>query len=129
VSDDIDVKAREFVEAATRLVIYDLSEDAKGGLARSIASLVRETIVFEREAAAAYCLDRADQYETKSPIWVGLADASEGIAKGEAAEWLKVGETEDLLERVRKLADFKRATPKPKTRALNRTPLTRDKIG
>lgn len=28
----------------------------------------------EREACSAYCLDRADQYATESPIWVGIAE-------------------------------------------------------
>jgi hypothetical protein len=83
----------------------------------------------ERQACAAYCLDRADQYETKSPIWVGIADCAEGIAKGDAALSLRTGETEDLLDRVRTLAGFKRSTPRPRERQRNRTPLTRDKIG
>jgi hypothetical protein len=81
----------------------------------------------ERESAAAYCLDRADQYPTKSPIWVALADAAEGIAKGEAWESMRAGETEDLLKRVRTLSGVKRPTPRPKVQ--NRTPLTREKIG
>jgi hypothetical protein len=83
----------------------------------------------ERQAAAAYCLDRADQYNTRSPLWVATSDCAEGIAKGEAAESLRSGETEDLLARVRTLGGFARPTPKPKTRPSNRTPLTRDKIG
>lgn len=68
------------------------------------------TLDQERLACAAYCLDRADQYDTNCGIWPALADAAEGIAKGEAAGMLERGETEDLVARVRKLAGFKRKT-------------------
>ena len=71
----------------------------------------------EREACAAYCLDRADQYDTSSGTWPALADAAEGIAKGEAAGMMARGETEDLLKRVRRIAGFTRKTPKVKAKA------------
>jgi hypothetical protein len=77
---------------------------------------LREGRRLEREACAAYCLDRADQYDTNSGTWVGLADAAEGIAKGEASGMLERGETEDLLARVRKLAGLGRATRKARDR-------------
>jgi hypothetical protein len=94
-----------------------------------VEETVADAVRAEREACAAYCLDRADQYETKSPIWVGIANCAEGIAKGEASESLRTGETEDLLKRVRQLAGFTRFTPKPREKVRTRTPLTRDKIG
>jgi hypothetical protein len=81
---------------------------------KSLMSLLDKVRTEEREAAAAYCLDRADQFPTQSPIWVSMADCAEDIAKGKAAEALRTGETEDLLERVRKLVGFTRATPKPR---------------
>jgi hypothetical protein len=85
-----------------------------------VEQIVREIRVSvrneEREACAAYCLDRADQYDTSSGTWVGLADAAEGIAKGEASGMLERGETEDLLARVRKLAGFTRPTRKARDR-------------
>ena len=65
---------------------------------------VHAVLMQEREACAAYCLDRADQYQTTSPVWVALADCAEAITKGEAATALRVGETEDLLNRVRRMA-------------------------
>ena len=67
-------------------------------------------VLIEREACAAYCLDRADQYDTNCGIWPALADAAEGIAKGEAAGMLARGDTEDLVARVRTLAGFTRKT-------------------
>ena len=71
----------------------------------------------EREAAATYLLDRADQYKTTSPCWVAVSDCAEAVARGEASESLRTGDTEDLLSRVRRMA------------GKNRTPLTREKIG
>jgi hypothetical protein len=55
----------------------------------------------ERRLVAAYLLDRADQYETESPCWVGLADAAQNVMAGavEAAE--ANGDFDDrLLARV-----------------------------
>jgi hypothetical protein len=71
----------------------------------------------EREACAAYCLDRADQYVPGSGICPALADAAEGIAKGDAAGMMARGETEDLLRRVRRMSGFTRKTPKVKAKA------------
>lgn len=81
-----------------------------------LATLLDDVRDQEREACAAYCLDRDDQYETKSGTWVGIAECAEGIAKGDAAASLREGETEDLLKRVRQMAEFTRKTPKPKDR-------------
>lgn len=67
----------------------------------------------EREANAAYCLDRADQYPNDSAFWRCLADAAEGIAKGEGREIVRHGEFEELLARVRILARLPRTTPEP----------------
>ena len=95
----------------------------------SLRELLAKVRDGEREASAAYCLDRADQYETSSGTWVGIANCAEGIAKGEAATSMSEGDTADLVERVRSIAGFTRPTPKPSDRPRNRTPLTRDKIG
>ena len=92
-----------------------------GVAAAELHAVVTGEVVKEREACAAYCLDRADQYETKSPIWVGIANCAEGIAKGEAAESFRAGETEDLLKRVRQLAGFSRTTPKPREKKTSKT--------
>ena len=90
--------------------------DAPSALAELIGLIdaVREE---EREAAATYLLDRADQYKATSPCWVAVSDCAEAVARGEASESLRTGDTEDLLSRVRRMA------------GKNRTPLTREKIG
>lgn len=51
---------------------------------------------------AAYPLDRADQYETSSPSWIGLADAAKALVNGEFEEAVAHGELEDadLLKRI-----------------------------
>lgn len=46
---------------------------------------------------AAYLLDRADQYETKSPCWVALADAAEALMNGEVEGAVVHGEFDEAL--------------------------------
>lgn len=52
---------------------------------------------------AAYLLDRADQYETKSASWIGLVDAATALANGEVHAAIAHGELDDeeLVRRVR----------------------------
>ena len=90
------------------------------GIEQAILVAMQRARKKEREACSAYCLDRADQYDTNSGCWPAVADCAEGIAKGEAAEMVARGETEDLLDRVRKLAWKRRMTPKvdPKSEAV-----------
>jgi hypothetical protein len=58
----------------------------------------------QREHVAAYLLDRADQYETDSPCWIGLVDAARNIASGEVERAAQCGEIDDdVLSRVRKM--------------------------
>ena len=59
---------------------------------------------FTRRNVAAYLLDRADQYDTESPSWVGLADAAEAVANGEVEAAVANGEfarDDDIKRRVR----------------------------
>ncbi len=58
-----------------------------------------------REMVAAYLLDRADQYETESSSWVGLANAAAAVMNGEIETAARCGELDDpeLLRRVRRL--------------------------
>ena len=61
----------------------------------------------QRELVAAYLLDRADQYDTNSASWVGLADAAEAVVNGAVETAARNGELvgdDDLLRRIRKLA-------------------------
>ena len=59
-----------------------------------------------REDVAAFLLDRADQYDTASPSWVGLADAAARVAAGDVEQLVSEGELqeEDLRRRVRSMA-------------------------
>jgi hypothetical protein len=81
-----------------------------------LTRLLCEVVDREREASAAYCLDRADQYATSSPCGIAVSDCAQGIAKGDAWESMRTGETEDLLVRVRSLAGIEHPTPPPKRR-------------
>lgn len=62
---------------------------------------VRSTLV-DRRMVAAYLLDRADQYATRSASWIGLVDAAKAIMDGEFDAAVSHGELEDapLLARV-----------------------------
>ena len=103
----LEARAREWIDAPP---------DRKLTIPESLTALLVSVRNEEREACAAYCLDRADQYDTNSGTWPALADAAEGIAKGEASAMLERGETEDLLARVRKMAGFTRTTRKARDR-------------
>lgn len=60
---------------------------------------------------AAYILDRADQYPTKDPCWIALADVAENIVTGEAANAASHGELDASL--YRRLETMKRAALAP----------------
>lgn len=59
--------------------------------------------MIDREEVAAYLLDRADQYATKDPCWIALADAAHALMDGTFDDVASAGELEDadLLRRVR----------------------------
>lgn len=76
---------------------------------RAIDAAVRE----ERRNICAFMLDRADQYETRSPGWVVLADVCEAVAEGEAAQAAKHGELDDVYCRVDSRATRARNEVKP----------------
>jgi regulator of protease activity HflC (stomatin/prohibitin superfamily) len=75
--------------------------------ARLSAAIETTVAVAERETlryVAAYLLDRGDQYDTKSPCWIALADAAHAIAEGEFDAARAHGEIDegDVLARVDK---------------------------
>ena len=56
------------------------------------------------EVAAAYLIDRADQYVTESACWVALVDAAKCILVGEHTKSYREGEfDDDMVARVRKI--------------------------
>lgn len=77
------------------------------GVVRKAVAAAR---VEERRICAAYVLDRADQYETRSPCWHGLADAAHGIMSGEAAAAEAHGEFDEGL--YKRVDSFKGKAPK-----------------
>jgi hypothetical protein len=66
----------------------------------------------QREMVAAFLIDRADQYDTKSSSWIPLADAAHDVMSGDMEQRAREGEFDDaLLKRVRKWGP----TPSSKT--------------
>lgn len=65
----------------------------------------------QRLDVAAYLLDRADQYDTDSPCWVGLVDAARAVARGEVEEAIAHGELAEpeLRLRVRRMSKMDKA--------------------
>ena len=57
-----------------------------------------------RRMVAAFLIDRADQYDAKSPCWVALADAAHGVMDGDLEQRVSEGEFDDprLMKRVNK---------------------------
>jgi hypothetical protein len=71
-----------------------------------VCDCLRYDQAISRRMVAAYLLDRADQYVDESPSWVGLADAANAVASGEADEAIDCGELDDspLLTRIDRMA-------------------------
>jgi len=108
----VHVSASEFVKRFT--LIERAPETAAD--APSAAGLGPDRLITIRQAQdvfARFLLDRGDQYETKSPCWIALADAAQEVANGEAWADFEHGELdgEDLKRRVKSMARTPGARP------------------
>lgn len=68
------------------------------------------------DAAAAWVLDRAEQYDPATGIHDALLELAEGLARGDHLEALRHGELDDLAERIM----FVKCSPREPSRLCGR---------
>lgn len=100
VNEPDSARVRRYLTDAFRAVLADaaLASAPSAAIPAPAAAATRDDI-------AAYLLDRADQYNLKSPCWVALSDMAENIARGDAEAAAAHGELDaGLYARVKRMS-------------------------